>query len=197
MESFKDVFKLSWLIAFDWTKKTPLLLKARNRNELPDNCCLALCRMPGKKNPDNLRQEIQEMKKHGISMIVCLLSEAGTRKVGVDINDYSSICREENILFLNYPVQSMKAPEDSPSQLDSKVVDPVIKHIAEEQGRVAVHCSFGIGRAGTIAGCVLAKLGLFKDTDKCIQYLRDRRQKLCVQSEPQRRYLESYIKNIT
>ena len=57
-------------------------------------------------------------------------------------------------------------------------------------GRVVIHCIGGLGRSGTIAGCLLTETGL--NPDEALETLRVVRGPRCPENAQQRRFISAY-----
>ena len=87
----------------------------------------------------------------------------------------------------------MAAP-DSIESLESNVLIPASFDIS--QGKfVLVHCRGGIGRAGTIASCMLKKMQNYTDYTQAIKFIRKKRDKRCVESRKQEDFIKLYFKS--
>jgi protein-tyrosine phosphatase len=59
-----------------------------------------------------------------------------------------------------------------------------------------IHCKAGVGRTGIVAASLLMKLKLFKEVDHAIRFLRQVRDKMCVETIDQRHFIENYNKHL-
>jgi ADP-ribosyl-[dinitrogen reductase] hydrolase len=55
---------------------------------------------------------------------------------------------------------------------------------------VVIHCQGGLGRAGTIGGCLLVRLG--KSSEDALAILRDARDPMCPETEEQREFIRRF-----
>ena len=76
----------------------------------------------------------------------------------------------------------------------SQKVNEMIQQSKEKRKKIIAHCSFGIGRAGVTAACLIRKLGLLKTKKEIIQFLRRTRNPNCIESRSQQEYLAEYLK---
>jgi ADP-ribosyl-[dinitrogen reductase] hydrolase len=164
---------------------------------------LFMCRLPGSRGkplqPDTnprLAEEVKRMKETGIRAVVCLVSKEEAKGEGVVLKDYRDECAANGVEFFHYAIKSMKAPADSPAVLLEALLSPVLKLVRDGEG-VAVHCKNGVGRAGTIAACLLLCLG-FEDrqVDKIVKHLRAVRSPNCLQSAEQEAYVKAFSKHL-
>lgn len=196
MEHYSD-FEISWLLSCNSSNGTPYLIDHQNKKEALGEACLGLCRLPGKNDSSQLEAEVKMMKEEGLTAVLCLLSEKDALNKGIKLEDYKKFCKSEKIEFINHPVQSCKAPKEAPEELDETLIGPIVDKIINQNGKITIHCVNGIGRAGTIAGAILLKMGLFDDSKSCIEYLRERRKKKCVPDEAQKNYLKKFLKYLS
>jgi protein-tyrosine phosphatase len=161
---------------------------------------LALCQCPGKilqKGRDgkprnrNIKQDLEDFKAQGVSMVVCLLNDYELRTIGVKIDVYKAILKKLDVEFIQYPILEMAAPA-SVREVEESVLNPI--SAALFQGReVLVHCRGGIGRAGTIASCLLLKLRLSPTPESAISLVRRKRDPRCVESRKQEDFIREYF----
>lgn len=145
----------------------------------------------GKVHNRNIREDLEYFKSKGISMIVCLLNDYELRTIGVKIDAYRSILTKLDIEFVQYPITEMAAPA-SISELEEQVLNPITS--ALYQGRlILVHCRGGIGRAGTVASCLLLKLHLCPSPTSSISTVRKKRDPRCVESRKQEDFIHDYF----
>jgi len=130
-----------------------------------------------------------------IDVIVCLLNKYELRTIGVDFDKYEKACNEHNIHLFAYPVVEMGVPIQSPQEFDENVIDFIVRNIKDKK-KVVCHCRGGIGRAGTVASCVLIKTELCKGPKHAITTVRSLRDPKCVESRKQEDYINSYYKTV-
>ena len=158
-----------------------------------------MCRLPGvqsKVNPEpkRLTSEVMEIKDKGITGIVCLLSRKEMKGEGVSLEEYSALCKANNIDFFHYEIKSMKAPADPPERFNKDLIEPIMKKLSKGES-ITVHCKNGVGRAGTVVSCLLIKLGfLGGQVPEIIAYIRKTRSPRCLQSLDQECFVEMFAK---
>ncbi len=94
----------------------------------------------------DLRADMREAKRHGISAVVTL-TESSLE---------TEILESEGMAFLHIPVEDYQPP--SLGQIET-FVRFAREHLAQERGGVMVHCMAGRGRAGTMLACFLVAEG--------------------------------------
>ena len=68
-----------------------------------------------------------------------------------------------------------------------------MKESHSENNKIIVHCSFGIGRAGLTAACLIRKLALLKDYEEIKTFLRKNRNVNCIESRNQEEFVKKYL----
>jgi cyclin-dependent kinase inhibitor 3 len=114
------------------------------------------------------------------------------RSIGVNVKDYQASCDKLGIELFKYPIIEMAPPEDL-AKFHSEVIEKVLCVILSNKGNVLVHCRGGVGRAGTLACCVLSNVCTFTNHKKVIEYVRKRRDKRCVESKKQEDFVKAYF----
>lgn len=140
--------------------------------------CLGLTFAPGKKGPSLLQPGVQHnrdlaedfgaLRAQGMTLLVSLLEPAEYELLG--IADYAEQAAAQDITVLTCPVPDRRAPHDLPAFEDT--VQQVLGALLDGQ-RVVLHCRGGLGRAGTLAACLLVRMGL--DAHTAIRKVREAR----------------------
>jgi protein-tyrosine phosphatase len=148
----------------------------------------------GKSYSRSLADDIKHFRlEEGVDVILCLLNRYELRIIGVDITEYQVLCKAAGITLVEYPIVEMASPEDSPAVFEEKIVSFIVGQIMAGK-RVICHCRGGIGRAGTIASCVILKMKLAAEADDAIKSVRALRDPRCVESRKQEDYINRYHK---
>ena len=198
-------FKVSWIVDMvDGPDRTSFALSNYQPEEGEKKYrAFGLCSCPGKnlekgrdgkthqRNIDTDVKYFREFLK--VDTIICLLDPYELRTIGVDCLKYQKACQKYGVEFIQYPIIEMGVPPHSPSDFDSKVIKPLLEKICNRK-RVICHCRGGIGRAGTVASCVLLKLGLTKDHKNTITTVRKLRDPKAVESQKQEDYIRAFSK---
>jgi protein-tyrosine phosphatase len=114
------------------------------------------------------------------------------RSIGVNAKDYRLSCDKLGIELFKYPIIEMAPPEDL-IKFHHEVIEKIISVILQNKGNVLVHCRGGVGRAGTLACCVLSNIFHFTNDKKVIEFVRKRRDKRCVESRKQEDFVKNYF----
>ena len=162
-----------------------------------------ICQCPGKKlvkgrdgkpHLRSIEDDINYFKvTNKIDMIICLLDRYELKFIGVDLEIYKKQCDKNNIELVCYPIIEMACPNDKPRDFDQLILDKIKSNI-ENGKRVIAHCRGGIGRAGTLACCMLLKLKLAHSLKQAVSHVREIRDPRCVESKKQMDYIEEYLK---
>lgn len=147
----------------------------------------------GKKFDRDLGNDVKYIKEtHNISVIVCLLNKYELRTIGINVDEYKKLCEKKNqIELFIYPILEMGAPQDEMKTFHFEVIEKIAKEIMAGRN-VLIHCRGGIGRAGTIASCLLLFLKIFDSAMDAVKFLRSIRDKRCVESRKQYDFIEEY-----
>lgn len=139
---------------------------------------LGLTFAPGKKGPSllqpgvqherDLAEDFQHLRAQGMNAVVSLLESAEYELLG--ITDYAAEAEAQNIEVVTCPVPDRCAPDDTGAF--NETVQLVLSKLLDSQN-VVLHCRGGLGRAGTLAACLLVQMGLEADT--AIQKVREAR----------------------
>jgi len=93
---------------------------------------------------------------HRVEVVVCLLSNAELRAIGVS-RSYGDEVRGAGLQFLQLGIVEMFAPETM------EPAEALIREVVALAGagkKCVIHCRGGVGRAGMLAACCLMQMGL-------------------------------------
>jgi protein-tyrosine phosphatase len=113
-----------------------------------------LSTMPRPRGDDWLDDEMAALRRAGVDILVCLLTEAERHELG--LADEVAAAARAGVECRLLPVVDFGVP-------DRAEAEPVLSDLAAAlaAGRhVAVHCRGGIGRSSVIAGALLVRLGV-------------------------------------
>ena len=124
----------------------------------PGVLCLTIC--PGKKDlvwDRDLADDLAGLRAVGVSRIVYLLPDEELQRLG--ILDYRRAVVAAGMQPLHLPIldQGTLGPGGFDRMLDT--VDQIRVRLSFGE-RIVVHCRGGLGRAGTVAACVLVADGM-------------------------------------
>lgn len=115
---------------------------------------LRLAISPRPRGGEWLGGDIAAWRAAGVDAVVSLIDGAEEREL--DLEQEALFCRNTGIEFVSFPIRDRSVPS-SPDAAAS-LVEWVVSDLRRGLG-VAIHCKFGIGRSGLLAGCVLHALG--------------------------------------
>ena len=120
---------------------------------------------PGKQGPSlfgapwrrNLGLDLDVIKAWGAVAVVTLVETEELQMLGVpDIGDR---VRERSMSWLHLPITDVQPPGPAFEALWPEAARTLHGQLTD-LGRVLVHCRGGLGRAGTVAACILIELGV-------------------------------------
>ena len=118
-------------------------------------------------------------------LLVCLVEDHELRHLGIpDLLDRADA---RNIRVHRHPIPDGGSPPDARS-LRSTV--ELVRHTAAVGETVVIHCAGGLGRTGTVAGCLLRILGYSQE--ETLSTLRSARGPRCPENNRQIRFIEDY-----
>ena len=154
---------------------------------------------PGKQQPGaqsgawmrNLQQDLERLRTvHGVEHLVCLLEDH--ELVELAIRDLAQRASVAGLLFSRLPIQDGSIP------VDVGAVRALVRQICDwaAAGQTTViHCKGGLGRAGTIGGCVLRAAGV--DAAATFAALVAARGLSCPETNAQRLYVQQFSLDAT
>ena len=128
---------------------------------------------------DRLREQ------EGAEVLVCLLEDQDLEALGIP--DYVAEVEARGFDLIRLPIQDAGVPDDVGTV--EALVGVIAGHL-ERGARVVVHCAGGLGRAGTVAGCVLRSLG--RSADEALTILKERRGANCPENDRQIAFIEAF-----
>ncbi|WP_261663857.1 cyclin-dependent kinase inhibitor 3 family protein [Deinococcus sp. Marseille-Q6407] len=130
---------------------------------------LGLTFAPGKKGPSllqpgvehnrDLAEDFRTLRQQGMTLLVSLLEPAEYNLLG--IADYAEQAQAQDIEVITCPVPDRCAPENEQAFEDT--LQEALGALLDGQN-VVLHCRGGLGRTGTLAACLLVRMGLDAET---------------------------------
>ena len=111
---------------------------------------------------DWLIDEVAGWRDAGVHLVVSLLSEEETRKLGLD--DEAHEVAASGLNFINFPINDYDVPSSEGALRE--LVHKLEGLLAQGQN-VGVHCRAGVGRSSLVAACLLVDHG--EDTEISFQ----------------------------
>ena len=150
---------------------------------------------PGKHQPGgssgawvrDLELDLKRLRTvHGAQHLVCLLEDHELVKLA--IADLAQRATAHGLEFHRLPIQDGSIPAE-PGAVRA-LAERICSWAAAGQTAV-IHCMGGLGRAGTIGGCVLRTAGL--DAPATFAALREARGVRCPETNEQRLYVQQFV----
>ena len=113
---------------------------------------IALMPRPG--GDDILQEDMAELKKKGVDVLVSLLEAHEDKALGLTTERQYAVCQQ--IEFVSHPVPDKGVPQDSIAFVE--LITDLTGRVLAGTG-VTVHCWGGIGRSGLFSAGVLIALG--------------------------------------
>jgi ADP-ribosylglycohydrolase len=118
-------------------------------------------------------------------LLVCLLEDHELERLGIP--GLVSAVEAHRIRVHRHPIPDGGAPPD-PRALRPTV--ELIRHAAAAGETIVIHCAGGLGRTGTVAGCLMRALG--SSQDETLAALRGARGPRCPENDLQVRFIAAY-----
>lgn len=133
---------------------------------------LSVAIAPGKKDEKNdrdLYEDLNHIQNNNYQVIICLLEWKELEYL--QIHHYPLEAQNRNFYFYHFPIQDHHIPTIEDTKI---LINLIIKHLKENHN-ILIHCSGGVGRAGTISACLLCYLGYDPETSiNTVRNLRER-----------------------
>ena len=126
--------KIYWLHQYDNSAKLGIMARPRGN--------------------DWLDEEITNIKKQGVELLVSLLEPNEVLELG--LRQEQQLCSKHNITYINFPIVDRGIPKRNDD------TDTLINHLLNKintGSTTVIHCRMGIGRSSIIAGALLLKTG--------------------------------------
>ena len=146
---------------------------------------------PGKKQKDaitgewdrDLETDLLRLKtEHRTGHLVCLLEDAELTQLAIELLPIGAL--NAGIAFHRLPIMDGSVPRD---QSDVQFLVSEVVRWATRGENVVIHCKGGLGRAGTIGGCVLRAAGM--DRNSALTALAHARGPSCPETREQRDFI--------
>jgi ADP-ribosyl-[dinitrogen reductase] hydrolase len=134
----------------------------------------------------DLSLDLDAIQSWGASAVVTLVEAHELVSLGVP--DLGDRVRERGIDWYHLPIVDLTAP-DKCFETTWPTVATTLRQRVTGGGRVLVHCRGGLGRAGTVAACLLVEFGV--RPEEAIQRVRIARPN-AIETSAQERYVRAY-----
>lgn len=174
-----SLFPPVYALRVDWLPQAALPLPGR----------LGLTRAPGRMAPGRsfdsdhrLAEDLEDLARlHRARLLVTLVERRELSQLG----DVRGAARRAGLRWVHLPIPDMWVPSRSAAR---RLVARILRSL-EEGEDVVVHCWGGLGRAGTIAACVLVARG--EEPRRAVALVRATRPG-AVQTEAQEVFVEEF-----
>ncbi|WP_411824757.1 isochorismatase family protein [Leptospira sp. 'Mane'] len=147
---------------------------------------IGLTILPGRKDRGrNLADDMEEMKKQGVTHVVSLITEQEYSDYGV--SEMKAEYKNANFETFYLPTLDQRVPTLSSFHETIEWMDKALK----EKGKILIHCVGGLGRSGTLAAGYL----IWKEkmtAKEAIQKIRESRSERAIESREQEKYLSDF-----
>ena len=138
--------------------------------------------MPRPRGGDWLEDEIRSLGMSGVDAVVSLLERDEITEL--DIAEEKSLCEENGISYLSFPIRDRNIPLSKRDALDFA---RMLANLLQEGKSVVIHCRQGVGRSALIAACVLILSGV--PVDKAFEKIENARGCSVPDTEEQREWV--------
>ena len=135
----------------------------------------------------DLSLDLDVIQSWGASAVVTLVEAHELVSLGVP--DLGDRVRDRGIDWYHLPIVDLTAP-DKGFEATWPTVATALRQRVTAGGRVLVHCRGGLGRAGTVAACLLVEFGV--TPEEAIQRVRIARPN-AIETSAQERYVRAYL----
>lgn len=160
------------------------------------NGALGLTFAPGKKSlgsysgilwDRDVHKDVHDLRHvHGTDVIVNLLRE---REFAIlNIPNLVEASQDAGMRVIRFEIDDVSVPDPEFQEAFEALVDE-LHALLDQDKTITVHCRGGLGRAGTVAACLLVREG--EDPDRAIQRVRDARTH-AIETRTQERYVVDY-----
>ncbi len=148
---------------------------------------LGLTHLPGVHGKRD--KDLDSLKSEGVTRILCLVEghELSYSTPGENALKRREAVESRGITFMHHPIIDFDAPYLADAQRTITELDQALK----QGDSIIIHCWAGLGRAGTMAACLLIHNGMAANT--AIETVRSVR-KGAIQSEVQEQFIAAYAK---
>ena len=139
--------------------------------------------MPRPRGGDWLADEIKLLYYDGVDVLVSLLTPDEVSEL--DLAEEAKCCRNQNILYLSYPITDFSVP---PFSAKTFALLEQLKAYLLAGKHIAVHCRMGLGRSPLIAASLLVLTG--HSPEEACELLSKARGYTVPETQGQRSWLE-------
>jgi len=146
---------------------------------------LGLTHLPGARGKRDT--DLDALQSAGVNRLLCLVEshELEYLTPSETVHQRREALERRGITFMHHPIVDFNAPQLPEAQRTITKLDQALT----QGDQVIVHCWAGLGRAGTMAACLLIHRGM--DTNTAIDNVRDVRDG-AIQSEVQEPFIATF-----
>jgi ADP-ribosyl-[dinitrogen reductase] hydrolase len=145
---------------------------------------------PGKKHGSwdrDLNTDLARLVNHyDVQHIVCLVEDWELQRLAM--HGYAEACAERSVLLHRLAIRDGGVP----TLAAAHALATMIADLLEQSSNVVVHCKGGLGRAGTVAACVLVVQGA--TADRAIKHIREVRSPRAIENRTQESFVAEFAK---
>ena len=136
---------------------------------------LGLCGCPGTLLDSNnqiigIQKTLKIFKNHNVNVVLSLTETSELKSLGC--GNLIKEIKLNNFVWLHFPINDFNIPTKN-SLLKLNLLLSDLENFLKKEKNIIIHCKAGLGRTGTIASLLLAKLGISpKDAIKFIRKYR-------------------------
>jgi len=162
-----------------------MLINWLPENLIPSPGGLGLTHLPGARGKRDA--DLDALQSAGVTRLLCLVEshELEYLTPAETLDQRREALEARGITFMHHPIVDFNAPQLPDAQRTITKLDQALK----QGDRVIVHCWAGLGRAGTMAACLLIHRGM--DANAAIENVRSVRNG-AIQSEVQEQFIATF-----
>ena len=127
---------------------------------------------------------VSQLKQIGATLVVCLLEEAESERIGLEAEE--DALTASGLTFLRFPIADFGVPEKTPAK---ELIAELSKRLAHQE-TVAIHCRGGVGRSGMIAACLM--INERWSFDQALEHISSARGQAVPETEDQRHFIRDF-----
>lgn len=135
-------------------------------------------------NASEMNQWCAMMAENGIDYVVSLISQEEVKAYGIENEE--ECLKEYDIGFDSFPIHDYDVPDEEEFV---EMMDGLIEKHAQGKN-IFLHCAGGVGRAGTLACCLLVAQGM--ETDDAVKLVSEKRGRASPETKGQIEFVQDY-----
>lgn len=137
-----------------------------------------------KPNFQSMQAWIEMLKQNNITHVISLISLKEIIAYGIE--NEKEMLLEQNIDFIHFPIDDYDIPDEE------EFIDIMKKlnSLQKQKQKFFIHCAGGVGRAGTLAACLLVAQGY--DADAAVKLISEKRTRPSPETTAQIEFIRHY-----